>query len=337
MEITDDHRLTLTTRSIPAPGPGEVLIRVHAAGVNRADLLQVQGLYPPPHGASDLPGLEVSGVIEQFGPTPERPTAKRHSTTQPELSVGDEVLALLPGGGYAEYVTARADHCLPAPPKLSPVEGAGLPEVAATVVSNLLHEARMQANDTLLVHGGTGGIGSFAVQFGRALEANVVTTVAGRDKAEVARTLGAGYVIDHTEEDFVERIRAWRHAGVLNGGVDVVLDVVGGPYLDRNVACLATGGRIVVIGTMRGRTGSLDLGQLMARRGRIIATTLRARAAHDKAAIMHTVHQTVWPMLASQRLRVPVGASFALEDAQAAHDLMRSGQHIGKIVLTVGS
>ncbi|MDT0166737.1 NAD(P)H-quinone oxidoreductase [Actinotalea sp. AC32] len=329
------------------PGPGEVLLQVAAAGVNNADVLQRQGLYPPPAGAPAWPGLEVSGRVVALGPgvdddavagtgagTGARNGAVSGATAATDDDapwrprVGDEVVALLDGGGYADQVVVRAEQVLPVPDGLDLVGAAALPEAACTVWSTLT-AARLSPGEWLLVHGGSGGVGSFAVQYGAAVGASVVTTAGGPERAERCRTLGADVVVDHRTEDFVEAVRA----ATDGRGVDVVLDVVGAAYLDRNLRSLATGGRLAVIGMQRGRRGELDLGLLLARRATVLGTTLRSRPPAEKAAIVAGVARDVWPLVASGAIRPVVHERVPLADAARAHEALASGDVFGKVLL----
>lgn len=307
MTITPDHRLQLAEVPEPVPAEGEVLIDVVAAGVNRADLLQVRGQYPPPPGASELPGLEVSGY--------------RRDTGRP-------VVALLAGGGYAEQVAVPIGQVLPAPSRVDLVAAAGIPEVAATVVSNLVHEADPREGQSVLIEGGTGGIGSFAIPFARSLGAHVLTTVGSAAAVEMALALGAHEAYDRHTEDVTARVRA-------TGGVDVILDVVGGPALSEHVSMLRENGRLVVIGTLGGARGEVDLSALMSRRARIIGTTIRSRSVREKTKILETTREMVWPLLRNRTLTVPVAARLPLERAAEAHEILRAGGHVGKVILTV--
>jgi putative PIG3 family NAD(P)H quinone oxidoreductase len=300
----------------PKPGEGEVVIDVTAAGVNRADVSQRQGQYPPPPGAPPYPGLECSGVISAIGPG------------VADHRVDDSVCALLAGGGYAERVVVPAGQLLPVPAGLLLVEAAALPEVACTVWSNVVDVAHLRAGETLLVHGGGGGIGTFAVQLGKALGARVVVT-ARAGKHDALRELGADLTIDYTSADFVEATREFTGGH----GADVVLDIMGAKYLGRNVAVLATGGRVVTIGLQGGRTGELDLGALMATRGSISATTLRARPVEDKARIVRGVRDQVWPLVEARTIRPIIDTTMPMAEATAAHRRMESSDHIGKILL----
>jgi putative PIG3 family NAD(P)H quinone oxidoreductase len=299
----------------PQPGPGEVVIGVKASGVNRADLLQRQGHYPPPAGAPPYPGLECSGVITAIGPD----VTGWH--------VGQEVCALLAGGGYAEQVVVPAGQLLPVPAGVSVVDAAALPEVACTVWSNVVQVAGLGMGETLLVHGGGSGIGTFAVQLGAALGATVIAT-ARAAKHDRLRELGAAHVIDYTSEDFVEEVRK-------RGGADVILDIMGAAYLSRNVAALATGGRLVIIGLQGGRRAELDLNALLTKRGSIFATTLRARPVEEKAAIVRGVREEVWPLVEAGTIRPIVDRRLPMSEAAQAHRILESSDHLGKVLLTL--
>ncbi len=300
----------------PRPGAGEVVVEVVATAVNRADTLQRQGFYPPPPGASETIGLECSGRIAELG---EGVTG---------WSVGDEVCALLAGGGYAEQVAVPVGQVMPVPGGVSLVEAACLPEVAATVWSNVFMTAHLQRGERFLVHGGAGGIGTMAVQLAAARGAEVYATAGSPDKLELCRSLGATHAIDYREDDFVQ---------VLSdaGGADVILDNMGGKYLGRNVSALATGGRLVVIGMQGGTKGELDIQALLRKRGSVTATSLRARPLTEKAAICCGVVENVWPLVATGAIRPVVETTMPLADAARAHQLMEDGSHSGKIVLTL--
>jgi putative PIG3 family NAD(P)H quinone oxidoreductase len=300
----------------PEPGPDEVVVDVTAAGVNRADLMQRQGHYPPPPGAPPYLGLECSGVISATGPG----VAGHH--------VGERVCALLAGGGYAERVTVPAGQLLPVPRGLSLVESAGLPEAACTVWSNVVDVGRLRPGETLLVHGGGGGVGTFAVQLGKALGATVVVT-ARAAKHDRLRALGADLAIDYASADFVAATREFTGGA----GADVVLDIVGARYLGRNVDVLAAGGRLVVIGLQGGRRGELDLGALMAARGSVAATTLRARPLAAKAKIVSGVREQVWPLVEAGLIRPVIDRTLPMADAAEAHRLVESSGHLGKVLL----
>ena len=302
----------------PSPGPGEVLLEVVAAGLNRADLLQRRGFYPPPPGASDVIGMECSGRVAALG----------DGVTG--WSVGDEVCALLAGGGYAEQVAVPAGQLMPIPSGVDLVTAAALPEVAATVWSNVFMVAGLRPDETLLVHGGAGGIGTFAIQLAHALGARVATTGGTAEKLDFCRSLGADITIDYHEQDFVEVVRE----ATGGRGADVVLDNMGAKYLARNVDVLALEGRLVVIGMQGGTKAELDLGTLLRKRGAVIATSLRSRPVEGKSAICAGVVEHVWPLVAEGQVRPVVHTTMPLADVVAAHELMESGAHTGKILLT---
>lgn len=311
MTITAENQLELAELPEPAPGPGEVLVDVVAAGVNRADLAQVAGHYPPPPGASELPGLEVSG--------------RRRDT-------GEAVVALLAGGGYAEVVAVPEGQLLPVPAGLDPVEAAGVVEVTATVVSNLVIEGRLVAGETVLIEGGTGGIGTVAIQLARRLGARVLTTVGSDESAAHARELGADAAWNRRTTDVPAAVRE-------AGGADVVLDVVGGggSTLADHVGMLREHGRLVIIGTLGGASGELPIGLLMSKRARVIGTTLRSRSTAGKQEILRATRDLVWPLLEDGSLSVPVHARFPLERAAEAQAVLREGGHLGKVVLEVAA
>ncbi|KRF00830.1 NADPH:quinone oxidoreductase [Nocardioides sp. Soil777] len=300
----------------PTPGPGEVLVAVAATAVNRADTLQRQGFYPPPPGASDVIGLECSGTISALGDDVEG------------WAVGDQVCALLAGGGYASYVAVPAGQLMPVPAGVSLVEAAALPEVACTVWSNVFMVAGLQPGERFLVHGGSGGIGTMAIQLATALSAKVFATAGSAEKLAACAELGADVTINYRDEDFVDVLKA-------DGGADVILDNMGAKYLGRNVDALATEGRLVIIGMQGGSKGELDINALLRKRGAVIATSLRSRPADDKAAICASVVENVWPLVADGTVRPIVHTTMPLEDVAAAHALMESSDHIGKIVLTL--
>jgi NADPH:quinone reductase len=309
--------LRAVRRPLPQPKAGEVLIRVAAAGVNRPDVLQRKGLYPAPPGASDIPGLEVAGVVVAVG----------EGVTDPVL--GARVCALLTGGGYAEYATAPAVQCLPAPTQLALEEAAALPETFFTVWFNVFERARLRAGETLLVHGGASGIGTSAILLGKAFGARLIVTAGTAAKCAACRELGADHAINYHEQDFVEAtLRATD-----GRGADVILDMVGGDYVARNVAAAATNARIAVIAHQGGAKAEIDLRPLMVKRLQISASTLRAQSVESKGRLAAALRQHVWPLFATKRLKPLIHARFPLADAAAAHTLMESGAHIGKIVL----
>lgn len=307
----------------PEPGEGEVLLEVVAAGVNRADVQQRKGVYPPPPGASELPGLEVSGRITEVGP----------GADGAGFAVGDEVCALLSGGGYAEHVAVPVGQLLPVPAGVPLADAAALPEVACTVWSNLVMEAGLREGETVLLHGGSSGIGTMAIQVATALGARVAVTAGSQDKLDACRQLGAEVLINYREQDFLEQVTD----ATDGAGADVILDVVGAKYLQPNVKALAKDGRLVVIGLLGGRTGELDLGALLAKRARVIATSLRSRSLQDKAEIVAAVREHVWPWVEQGRVRPLIQSRHPLEDAAQAHREMEASQHIGKILLDVSA
>jgi len=316
--LPDPAGLPVVDLPDPVPAAGEVLIEVAAAGVNNADLQQVAGNYPPPPGASEVLGLEVSGTVRALG------------DDVSGFAVGDRVCALLSGGGYASLVVAPATQVLPVPDGVDLVEAAGLPEAACTVTSNVGMIAGLRPGQTLLVHGGTGGMGSHAVLWAKALGVTVIATSGGKRKVQASRDLGADLVVDHRSEDFVARALAFTEGR----GVDVVLDVVGPDYLARNLEVLAPNGHIAVIASGSGTSGELDLGAMMRKRATISATTLRARPLDEKAAIVDTVRRTVWPFVADGRVRPVVDAVLPFTEAAEAHRRVRDGEVIGKVLLT---
>jgi NADPH2:quinone reductase len=309
--------LRAVRRPLPQPKAGEVLIRVAAAGVNRPDVLQRKGLYPAPPGASDIPGLEVAGVVVALG----------EGVTDPAL--GARVCALLAGGGYAEYTTAPAVQCLPAPSQLALEEAAALPETFFTVWFNVFERARLRSGETLLVHGGSSGIGTSAILLGKAFGARLIVTAGTAAKCAACRELGADHAINYHEQDFVEAtLRATD-----GRGADVILDMVGGDYVARNIAAAATNARIAVIAHQGGAKAEIDLRPLMVKRLQISASTLRAQSVESKGRLAAALRQHVWPLFATKRLKPLIHARVPLADAAAAHKLMESGAHIGKIVL----
>ena len=306
-------------RPVPEPGDDEVLIRVSAAGVNRPDILQRRGLYPPPAGAPSIPGLEVAGVIVAMG----RGVAR-------ELQ-GAAVCALVPGGGYAEYVVAHADICLPVPEGLSMIEAAGLPETLFTVWTNLFHRAFARDGESVLVHGGTSGIGTMAIALGKTFGLTVIVTCGSDEKCRRAEALGAALAINYRDQDFVEEVKK----ATTGKGVDIVLDMVGGDYLPRNLDCLAEEGRHVSIAVQRGAVAELNIGRVMQRRLTLTGSTLRPRSGAYKAMVADDLGKHVWPLVEQGQLRPVIHATFPLAEAARAHELMESGEHVGKIILTV--
>ncbi len=306
--------LTIADVLDPEPGPGEVAIRVTAAGVNRADLLQRQGNYPPPPGTTEVLGLECSGLVEQVG------------EGVSGLAVGDEVCALLSGGGYAERVVVPAGQAVAIPAGTSLLDAAAIPETFATVWSNVFMLAGLTAGQTLLVHGGASGIGTTAIQLAKAFGAKVVTTVGSAEKAEIVRELGADVVVNYRDEDFVEACRRI-------GGADVILDIMGAKYLSRNVSALARGGRLVIIGLQGGIQGELNLAALLSKQGTISSTSLRFRPAEEKAAIMADLVDRVWPLVEDGTIAPIIHAAVPFAEAAEAHRILQASTHVGKVVL----
>ncbi len=314
--------LTPVDRPKPTPQANEIVIRVEAAGVARADSMQRQGKYPPPAGASDVPGLDIAGTIEEIG------------SEVRDWQKGDRVCAILAGGGYAEYCAVPAVQVLPMPENWNAVEAATLPENVFTVYDNLITRAGLREGETALIHGGTSGIGSTAIMVARAFGAIAIATAGSDEKCAACISFGAEHAINYRRDDFVAEVKR-----ITNGsGVRVVLDMVGGPYLERNLDCLALEGRISIVATQGGRTGQLDIGKLMQKRARVIGSTMRARTPEEKGAVAKRLREYVWPMLpAKDPIRPVIDSTFTLENARLAHERMESGQHIGKIVLVTAA
>ncbi len=303
----------------PVPSPGEVLIDVAAAGVNRADLLQRQGFYDPPPGASRYPGLEVSGTVAALGPDVEG------------VAIGDQVCALLAGGGYAGKVAVPVGQVLPIPAGVDLIDAAALPEVACTVWSNVFMTAQLRPGQTVLIHGGSSGIGTMAIQLARVIGARVAVTAGSAAKLEACRELGAQILINYREQDFVAELKA----ATDGHGADVILDVIGAKYLARNLDALAVNGRLVVIGLQGGVKAELNLNTLLAKRAAVIATSLRARPAAEKATIVAAVGEHVWPMIVQGEVRPVIHARLPLAEAGQAHAILADSHHIGKVLLTI--
>lgn len=313
--------LRLGERPVPVPGAGELLIRVAASGVNRPDVLQRTGHYPVPPGASDTPGLEVAGVVEG---------GDAAAMKQAGIKVGDRVCALVAGGGYAELCVAPVAQCLPVPHGLSDAEAASLPETFFTVWSNVFDRGRLQKGETLLVQGGTSGIGVTAIQLGKAMGATVIVTAGSDEKCAACLALGADHAVNYNTEDFVEAVKR-----ITDGaGVDVILDMVAGDYVARELACLAEDGRLVIIAVQGGVKSEINAGQVLRRRLTVTGSTLRPRPVAFKAAIAQSLLQRVWPLLEKGTVKPVIHSSFPAADAAAAHTLMEAGRHVGKIVLT---
>ena len=311
--------LRLATAQVPEPGAGDLLIRVHAAGVNRPDVAQRQGLYPPPPGASPLPGLEVAGVVASCGDGVDA------------FSVGDRVCSLTNGGGYAEYVAAPAGQTLPVPSALSDVEAAALPETFFTVWTNVFERGRLQPGESLLVHGGSSGIGTTAIQMAKALGSRVFVTAGSAEKCRACEALGADVAVNYREQDFVEVLKE----ATDGHGVDVILDMVGGDYVQRNVQVAALEGRIVLIATLGGPRAEVDFRRVYMNRLTITGSTLRPQSAESKARIASALRERVWPLIEAGEIRPVIHEVFPLAQAADAHALMESSAHIGKIMLQV--
>jgi putative PIG3 family NAD(P)H quinone oxidoreductase len=312
--------LIASERPDPSPGPGEVLIRVAAAGVNRPDLMQRRGAYPPPPGASDLPGLEVAGEVAAVGDRAR------------DWKVGDRVCALVAGGGYATLCVAPAAQCLPVPANLDLVSAAAIPETFFTVWTNVFERGRLKAGEDALFHGGSSGIGTTAIQLARARGSRVFVTAGSDEKCRACEALGAAHAINYKTRDFVEAVRE-----LTNGrGVDVILDIIAGGYVARNLSALAVDGRLVQIGMQSGEsTVSVDLWRILSRRLTVTGSTLRPRSVEEKGRIATALRREVWPLLESGEVKPVIYKTFPLQDAAAAHRLMETSDHIGKIVLTV--
>lgn len=310
--------LRLTERPMPQPGHGQVVLKVAYAGVNRPDALQRAGAYDPPPGASDLPGLEASGEVAAVGPGVS------------EYKVGDKVCGLLPGGGYAEYVATPAAHCLPVPAGMGMKEAACLPETFFTVWTNVFMRGGLKAGERILIHGGSSGIGTTAIQLANAFGARVFVTAGSEEKCQACRDLGAEVAINYREEDFVEIMRA-------EGGANLILDMVGGDYIPRNVKAMAMEGRMVHIAFLKAPKAELNFAQIMVRRLTITGSTLRPQSDLAKARIAQDLREAVWPLLESGRVAPVMDSEFPLEDAAGAHARMESSEHIGKIVLKVSA
>ena len=316
---TGSETLKLVERLIPSPTDYQVLINVHAAGVNRPDIMQRKGLYPSPPGASDIPGLEISGIV----------VAKGKAVTQ--LKEGDAVCALVTGGGYANYCLASAELCLPIPKGLSFIEAAALPETFFTVWSNLFDRAQLLPSETLLVHGGTSGIGTTAIQLAKAFKSKIIITAGSADKCQFCLKLGADAAINYKDQDFVTEVKRQTN----NKGVDVILDIIGGDYFSRNLQCMGFDARLVQIAIQNGAKTEINLLPLMLKRLTLTGSTLRTRDDQFKSKIAQKLLKYVWPLLATDQIKPIIHSTFALKDVSQAHQLMESSQHIGKIILEV--
>jgi NADPH2:quinone reductase len=316
---TCSETLKLVERLIPSPTDYQVLINVHAAGVNRPDIMQRKGLYPSPPGASDIPGLEIAGIV----------VAKGKAVSHP--NEGDAVCALVTGGGYANYCLAMAEHCLPIPQGLSFVEAAALPETFFTVWSNLFDRAQLLPSETLLVHGGTSGIGTTAIQLAKAFKSKIIITAGSADKCQFCLKLGADAAINYKDQDFVTEVKRQTN----NKGVDVILDIIGGDYFSRNLQCMGFDARLVQIAIQNGAKTEINLLPLMLKRLTLTGSTLRTRDDQFKSKIAQKLLKYVWPLLATGQIKPIIHSTFALKDVSQAHQLMESSQHIGKIILEV--
>ena len=318
-ETGGPEALKPTRRAVPVPGDGEVLVKVAAAGVNFPDVMQRRGAYPPPPGASDIPGLEIAGAVVALG------------TGVTEIQTGDEVCALVSGGGYAEYCVAPAAQCLPVPVNFDMVRAAAIPETFFTVWTNMVDRGELQAGQWVLIHGGSGGIGTAAIQVAHALGARVVATARTAEKCAVCEELGADRAINYTDEDFVEIAKE-----ITGGaGVNLIIDIIGGDYAVRNLHALAAGGRLVQVAVQGGANPKIPLFLIMQKRLTLTGSTLRPRSVAEKGAIAAALKQRIWPALDAGELGPVVHATFSLSEAASAHELMESSAHIGKIVLTV--
>jgi len=309
-----------TERPVPEPGTGEILVRVNCAGVNRPDVLQRQGAYPPPKGASDIPGLEISGTVEALGPGASK------------FSQGDAVCALVPGGGYAEFAVAHESNTLPVPRGFTFAEAAAIPETYFTVWHNVFQRGGLKPGETLLVHGGTSGIGTTAIQLAKAFGSTVITTAGSAEKCAAAEKLGADLAVNYREADFVAAVKE----ATDGRGADVILDMVGGDYITRNYQAAAVEGRIVQIAFLAGRKAEADFSLLMVKRLTHTGSTLRARSVEFKASLAAELHEKVWPLFAERKVQPVMDMFYPLHEAWRAHERMEAGSHIGKIVLDVG-
>ena len=306
-------------RPLPVPAQGEVLIKVAAAGVNRPDVEQRKGTYPPPPGASDIPGLEIAGTVAALGPGADR------------LKIGDAVCALVSGGGYAEFCTAPVPQCLPVPKGLGMAEAAALPETFFTVWQNVFDRARLKGGETILIHGGSSGIGTTAIQMAKAMGARVLATAGSDEKCAACVKLGADGAINYNTQDFVEATLAATN----KKGADVILDMVGGKYFERNIAALAIEGRLSLIALLGGRDAKIDLGLVLRKRLTVVGSVLRARPVAEKGAVAESLRREIWPLIAAGKIKPVIDSTFTLADAAKAHARMETSAHVGKIVLTI--
>ncbi len=310
--------LVVIERQVPTPEPGKVLVKVEATGVNRPDVMQRKGQYPPPFGASDIPGLEVSGVVVSVG-------------NESNLTVGDKVCALVTGGGYAEYCLVSSRLCLPIPDTISFVEAAGIPEAFFTVWSNIFDRGQLSKGESLLVHGGSSGIGTTAIQFARAFGAEVIVTAGSDEKCRFCLDLGAKATINYREKDFIEEVNKLTNSA----GVNLILDMIGGEYFAKNIQCLAPEGRLVQIAVQKGIKAEINLLTIMTKRLTVTGSTLRPRDDDFKAEIAKQLRTHIWPLITSGQIKPIIDSVFAIKDAAKAHKRMESGEHMGKIILKV--
>ena len=315
----NNNQLKLTERPIPQPSSTEVLVKVCAAGINRPDIMQRKGLYPPPPGASDIPGLEIAGIVTKVG------------SKSSNIKEGDKVCALVTGGGYAEYCLAQTELCLPIPNNFNFIQAAAIPETFFTVWSNIFDRAQLKQNETLLIHGGSSGIGTTAIQLAKAFGAKVFITAGTTKKCDFCTDLGADLAINYKEQDFVTEIK---HK-TKDQGVDVILDMIGGDYFPRNLKCMGFDARLIQIAIQNGAETEANLLPIMLKRLTISGSTLRARSTSFKSDIARQLSEKVWPLFESGKIKPVIHTTFSLKQAYKAHILMESGQHIGKIILTV--
>ncbi len=314
-----NSKLQVSNREKPVPNVNEVLIKVAAAGINRPDIMQRKGLYPPPEGASDIPGLEISGIVIELG------------SQVKSLNIGDKVCALVTGGGYAKYCLADENLCLPVPEGFSFIQAAAIPETFFTVWSNIFDRANLVAGETLLVHGGTSGIGTTAIQLAKCFGAEIIVTAGTDEKCQFCIQLGANTAINYKKEDFVKEISTFTE----ENGVDVILDMIGGNYFPRNIKCLSEEGRLVQIAIQNGAKSEINLLPIMLKRLIVTGSTLRARDLAFKARIAKQLLKNVWPLFESGKIKPVIHTTFPLVEVNQAHELMESSQHIGKIILTI--
>jgi NADPH2:quinone reductase len=312
-------KLQTTERPVPQPSDSEVLIKVYTAGVNRPDIMQRKGLYPPPTGASDIPGLEIAGIVTKTG----------NKTSH--IKEGDRVCALVPGGGYAEYCLAHASLCLPIPNGFDFIQAAAIPETFFTVWSNVFDRAQLKQGETLLIHGGSSGIGTTAIQLAKTMGAKVIITAGSAEKCNFCKRLGADATINYKKQDFVTEIAQLTH----NQGVDVILDMIGGEYFPRNIKCMGIDGRLIQIAIQNGAKTNINLLPIMLNRLTITGSTLRVRSNAFKSKIARQLLEKIWPLLESRKIEPIIHHTFSLEKADKAHTLMESSEHIGKIILTI--